>query len=72
MTNKQVYGMVETVGEFYRAMGDGEYIGTGKYKNIERKTMRENIFHEELTEFIESSAYKREKTKKKRSIRCNL
>ena len=72
MTNKQVMGMVEMVGEFYRAMGDGEYIGTGKYKNIERKTMRENIFHEELIEFIEASAYKREKNKKKRAIRCNL
>ena len=47
--------MIEMVGEFYRAMGDGEYIGTGKYKNIERKTMRENIFHEELVEFIEAS-----------------
>lgn len=57
MTNKQVMGMVEMVGEFYRAMGDGEYIGTGKYKNIERKAMRENIFHEELTEFIEASSY---------------
>ena len=65
MTNKQVYGMIEMVGEFYRAMGDGEYIGTGKYKNIERKTMRENIFHEELTEFIEASSYKREKLRRK-------
>ena len=65
MTNNQVYGMIEMVGEFYRAMGDGEYIGTGKCKNIERKIMRENIFHEELTEFIEASAYKREKLRRK-------
>ena len=65
MTNKQVIGMVEMVGEFYRAIGDGEYIGTEKYKNIERKTMRENIFHEELIEFIEASAYKREKLRRK-------
>jgi hypothetical protein len=37
MTNKQVYGMIEMVGEFYRAMGDGEYIGTGKYKISKEK-----------------------------------
>ena len=29
MTNNQVYGMIEMVGEFYRAMGDGEYIRLG-------------------------------------------
>ena len=68
MTNKQVYGMVEMVGEFYRAMGDGEYIGTGSYKDKLRKKMREDIFHEELTEFIEASYYKRENLRKKRQL----
>ena len=68
MTNKQVYGMVEMVGEFYRAMGDGEYIGTGKCKDKLRKKMREDIFHEELTEFIEASYYKRENLRRKRQL----
>lgn len=58
MTNKQVYGMIEMVGEFYRAMGDGEYIGTGKYKNIERKTMRENQ-KKEINNAIEQNFRKR-------------
>ena len=44
MTNKQVYGMVEMVGEFYRAMGDGEYIGTGKYKDKLRKKCVKTFF----------------------------
>ena len=68
MTNKQVMGMVKMVGEFYRAMGDGEYIGTGSYKDKLRKKMREDIFHEELTEFIEASYYKRENLRKKRQL----
>ena len=68
MTNKQVYGMIEMVGEFYRAMGDGEYLCTGKYKSIERKTLRENIFYEELKEFVEASEFKREKLRRKEQL----
>jgi predicted HAD superfamily Cof-like phosphohydrolase len=68
MTNKQIYRMVEMVGEFYRAVNDGEYIGTGSYKNKLRKEMREDIFHEELTEFFKAVNMENEKTKRKEQL----
>ena len=64
MTNKQVYGMIEMVAEFYRAMGDREYLFTGRYKDKNRKQMRENIFYEELEEFVEAENFKSEKKRK--------
>ena len=68
MTNKQVYGMIEMVGEFYRAMGDGEYIGTGSYKDKLRKKMREDIFHEEQTEFFKAYSLENETLKRKEQL----
>ena len=49
-------------------MGDKEYLCTGNYKDMERKQLRENIFYEELKEFIEASDYKREKLRRKEQL----
>lgn len=68
MTNRQKYAMVEMVAEFYRAMGDKEYLYTEKYKDLDRKKMRENIFYEELKEFIDASEYKREKLRRREQL----
>lgn len=68
MTNKQKAGMLEMVAEFYRATGDKEYLYTGKYKDMKRKSMREDIFYEELKEFIEGSEFKREKLRRREQL----
>ena len=68
MINKQVMGMIEMVGEFYRAMGDGEYIGTGSYKDKLRKKMREDIFHEEQTEFFKAYDIENKMLKRKEQL----
>ena len=57
--------MIEMVANFYKGTGDGEYIGTGSYKDELRKEMREDIFHEELTEFFKAVNMENEKTKRK-------
>lgn len=65
MTNEQLKNMINMVEDFYYAMGDGKYLGTKKYLTTERKTLRENLFYEELIEFIEADVYKREKLRRK-------
>lgn len=68
MTKKQINRMIEMVADFYKGTGDGEYIGTGSYKDKLRKEMREDIFHEELTEFFKAYNIENEKIKRKEHL----
>lgn len=53
MKAKQLSQMLEMVKEFYIRMEDEEYLFTGKYKDENRKKLRQNIFDEELKEWVD-------------------